>query len=78
LVKVIDSGIGIAPEDRHRLFERFYRGDSDAVRATWGTGLGLAITHHLVEMHGGKIWVESEKGHGSTFSFSIPAILPDA
>jgi signal transduction histidine kinase len=78
LVKIIDSGIGIAPEDRHRLFERFYRGDSDAVRATWGTGLGLAITHHLVEMHGGKIWVESEKGHGSTFSFSIPAILPDA
>lgn len=77
LVKVIDSGIGIAPEDRHRLFERFFRGDSDTVRATWGTGLGLAITHHLVEMHGGKIWVESEKGHGSTFSFSIPAMLPE-
>ncbi len=75
LVKVIDSGIGIAPEERNRLFERFYRGDNDFVRATWGTGLGLAITHHLVEMHGGKIWIESEKGHGSTFSFSIPAIL---
>jgi signal transduction histidine kinase len=77
LVKVIDSGIGIAPEERNRLFERFYRGDNDFVRATWGTGLGLAITHHLVEMHGGKIWIESEKGHGSTFSFSIPAILND-
>ncbi len=74
LVKVIDSGIGIAPEERNRLFERFYRGDNDLVRATYGTGLGLAITHHLVDMHGGKIWVESEKGHGSTFSFSIPAI----
>lgn len=77
LVKVIDSGIGIAPEERNRLFERFYRGDNDLVRATWGTGLGLAITHHLIEMHGGKIWVESEKGHGSTFSFSIPAILDE-
>ncbi|MBN1593435.1 MAG: GAF domain-containing protein, partial [Candidatus Coatesbacteria bacterium] len=74
LVKVIDSGIGIAPEERSKLFQRFYRGDSDFVRSTWGTGLGLAITHHLVEMHGGKVWVESEKGHGSTFTFSIPAM----
>jgi len=77
LVKVIDSGIGIAPEERGKLFQRFYRGEDDFVRATWGTGLGLAITHHLVEMHGGKIWVESEKGQGSTFSFSIPGIVDD-
>lgn len=75
LVKVIDSGIGIAPEDRNKLFQRFYRGQSDAVRSTWGTGLGLAVTRSLVEMHGGKIWVESEKGQGSTFSFSVPAAL---
>jgi signal transduction histidine kinase len=71
-VKVIDSGSGIDPEDRSRLFERFYRGKSDAVRGTKGTGLGLAITRYLVEMHGGKIWVESERGQGSTFCFSIP------
>jgi len=74
LVKVIDSGIGIGPEERGRLFQRFYRGESDFVRRTWGTGLGLAITRYLTEMHGGKIWVESEKGQGSTFSFSIPAV----
>ena len=73
LIKVIDSGIGISPEERMKLFQRFYRGESDAVRSTWGTGLGLSITRHLVEMHGGKIWVESEKGQGSTFSFIIPA-----
>jgi signal transduction histidine kinase len=75
LVKVVDAGIGIGPEERGKLFQRFYRGSSDEVRSAWGTGLGLAITRHLVEMHGGKIWVESEKGHGSTFSFSIPAVL---
>ena len=77
LVKVIDSGIGISPEERGKLFQRFYRGDSDLVRSTWGTGLGLAITHHLVEMHGGKVWVESEKGHGSTFTFTIPGMAGD-
>lgn len=72
LIKVIDAGMGIAPEERSKLFQMFYRGESDAVRQIRGTGLGLAITKHLVEMHGGKIWVESEKGHGSTFSFTIP------
>ena len=74
LVKVIDCGIGIAPEERSKVFQRFYRSQSGEVRSTWGTGLGLAITRHLVEMHGGKIWVESEKGQGSTFSFSIAAV----
>lgn len=73
LVKVIDSGIGISPEERSRLFQRFYRSDDQRVRSQGGTGLGLAITRYLVEMHGGKIWVESEKGQGSTFSFTIPA-----
>ncbi|MBP6963531.1 MAG: GAF domain-containing protein [Armatimonadetes bacterium] len=72
LIKVIDTGMGIAPEERGKLFQMFYRGESDSVRQIRGTGLGLAITKHLVEMHGGKIWVESEKGHGSTFSFTIP------
>ncbi|HUV05252.1 MAG TPA: GAF domain-containing protein [Armatimonadota bacterium] len=77
LVKVIDCGIGIEPEERGKVFQRFYRAKNDLVRSTWGTGLGLAITRYLVEMHGGKIWVESEKGQGSTFSFSIAAV-PDA
>lgn len=74
LVKVIDSGIGIAPEERAKLFQRFYRSSDQAVQSTHGTGLGLAITRYLVEMHGGKIWVESEKGQGSTFSFTISAL----
>jgi|GEM_PF-3372373 len=74
LVKVIDSGIGISPEERPRLFQRFYRSEDQRVRSQGGTGLGLAITRYLVEMHGGKIWVESEKGQGSTFSFTISAL----
>lgn len=78
LVKVIDAGIGIDPEERGKLFQMFYRGRADLVRETRGTGLGLAITKQLVEMHGGKIWVESEKGHGSTFSFTMPMATPDA
>ncbi len=76
LVKVIDAGMGIAPEERGKLFQMFYRGENNAVKQIRGTGLGLAITKHLVEMHGGKIWVESEKGHGSTFSFTIPISAP--
>jgi signal transduction histidine kinase len=76
LIKVVDAGMGIAPEDRSKLFQMFYRGESEAVKQIRGTGLGLAITKHLVEMHGGKIWVESEKGHGSTFSFTIPIATP--
>jgi signal transduction histidine kinase len=72
IVRVADSGIGISPDESDRLFDRFYRSRDDAVRATPGAGLGLAITRYLVEMQGGIIWVESEKGYGSTFSFSIP------
>ena len=67
---VRDTGIGISPDDLPRIFERFYK--ADRARATSGTGLGLAIARHLVEAHGGKIWVESELGKGSTFSFTIP------
>ena len=69
---VRDTGIGIAPEDLPRIFERFYKVDRS--RATSGTGLGLAIARHLVEAHGGKIWVESEPGQGSSFSFTIPIV----
>jgi two-component system phosphate regulon sensor histidine kinase PhoR len=67
---VADTGIGIAAEDLPRIFERFYKVDRS--RTTSGTGLGLAIARHLVEAHGGRIWVESEVGKGSSFRFTIP------
>jgi two-component system phosphate regulon sensor histidine kinase PhoR len=71
-IKVHDSGIGIPSEHLPRLFERFYRVDKDRSRSTpGGTGLGLAICKHIVEAHKGKIWVESEPGKGSTFSFTL-------
>lgn len=72
-VDVIDQGIGIAPEDMPKLFLKFQQLDSSNTRPTGGWGLGLAISKGIVEEHGGRIWVTSEKGKGSTFSFSIPA-----
>lgn len=68
---VEDNGIGIPPKDLDRIFERFYKTDPSRTRG--GTGLGLSIARHLVELHKGSIWVESEPGKGSIFSFSIPA-----
>ena len=67
---VRDTGIGISIDDLPRIFERFYKVDRS--RSSSGTGLGLAIARHLIEAHGGKIWVESELGKGSTFTFTIP------
>jgi signal transduction histidine kinase len=74
-VEVEDSGIGIAPEEQEKVFERFYRGENPLVMATAGTGLGLPIVKQLVEMHKGKIWLEStgKSGEGSKFSFTLPA-----
>ncbi len=74
-VDVEDNGVGIALEDQPRIFERFYRGEHPLVLATPGTGLGLAIVRQLVEMHGGRIWLNSRgiPGEGSTFSFTLPA-----
>ena len=69
---VADTGIGIPKADQSRIFERFYRVDAARSREAGGTGLGLAIAKHLVEVHGGRIWVESEVGQGSEFHFSIP------
>jgi two-component system phosphate regulon sensor histidine kinase PhoR len=69
---VADTGIGIPKVDQSRIFERFYRVDAARSREAGGTGLGLAIAKHLVEVHGGRIWVESEIGHGSKFHFSVP------
>ena len=73
-VDVSDTGIGIPLEEQPRVFERFYRGENPLVMASAGTGLGLAIVKTLVEMHGGRIWVESSgvPGEGSTFSFTLP------
>ena len=71
-VSVADSGIGIPPEDRDRIFERFYRVDKARSRALGGTGLGLSIVKHLVQSQGGEIRVESEVGKGSCFIFTLP------
>jgi len=71
-VDVRDTGIGIAPEDLGRIFERFYRADHPMVQEVGGTGLGLSIVKMFVEMHGGRVWVESELDRGSTFTFVLP------
>jgi two-component system phosphate regulon sensor histidine kinase PhoR len=70
---VADNGIGIPADDLPRIFERFYK--ADHARSEDGTGLGLAIARHLVEAHGGRIWVESTEGRGSTFYFTVPIVM---
>ena len=74
---VSDTGIGIPQADQPRIFERFYRVDVARSREVGGTGLGLSIAKHLVEVHGGRIWVESEVGRGSQFHFSVPVFDPE-
>jgi signal transduction histidine kinase len=75
VISVADTGPGIPPAERDQLFERFYRGPSG--QRPSGLGLGLAIAKGIVELHGGKIWVESEPGEGSVFSFSLPRAHSD-
>jgi two-component system, OmpR family, phosphate regulon sensor histidine kinase PhoR len=70
---VRDDGPGIPPESLDRIFERFYRVDKARSRDQGGTGLGLSIVKHIVQAHGGKVWVESELGKGATFFFTLPA-----
>ena len=71
-VAVTDRGIGLTEEEQDQLFSKFFRADRDEVRDAGGTGLGLYIAKSLVEMQDGQLWVTSELGHGSTFSFSLP------
>jgi signal transduction histidine kinase len=71
-VSVADTGPGVAPEDRDRIFEEFQQSET-GVGHREGTGLGLALSKRFVELHGGRIWLESELGHGSTFTFALPA-----
>ena len=76
-VSVADRGMGIPAEVLPRLFERFYRTETAVASAIRGTGLGLYITRGLVEAHGGRIWVQSRPGEGSTFTFTLPYEIPD-
>ncbi len=67
-----DTGPGIAPSDQAKLFQEFQQADNSITKAKGGTGLGLAISKRIIEMHGGRIWVDSEVGKGSKFSFTVP------
>jgi len=71
-VAVSDTGIGIAPEDREAIFEEFRQVGASYAQKREGTGLGLTLAKKFVELHGGKIWVKSELGRGSTFTFTLP------
>jgi signal transduction histidine kinase len=74
-VSVRDTGPGISSVDQARLFQEFQQADNAITRKKGGTGLGLAISKRIIEMHGGRIWVESQPGQGSTFAFTLPVIV---
>jgi len=74
IISIADTGIGIAKEDQEAIFEEFRQVGTNYAQKREGTGLGLTLTRKFVEMHGGKIWVESEPGKGSTFTFTLPVL----
>jgi len=76
-VSIRDDGPGIPPESLERVFERFYRVDKARSREQGGTGLGLSIVKHIVQSHGGRVWVKSQLGQGSTFFFTLPQVTAD-
>ncbi|HEY1295605.1 MAG TPA: ATP-binding protein [Chloroflexota bacterium] len=74
-VSVRDTGVGVAPEDQARIFDAFQQGDRNVAQPQEGTGLGLTLSRQFVELHGGRLWVESEPGSGSMFRFTLPVHL---
>ena len=76
-IAVSDTGIGIAPEDQAAIFEEFRQVGREDARKQEGTGLGLTLAKKFVELHGGRIWVQSQVGQGSTFSFTLPVRLDE-
>jgi signal transduction histidine kinase len=75
---VRDTGVGIAPEDQSRIFEEFQQAPSGQASAREGTGLGLSLARRFVELHGGRLWVDSQVGLGSTFTFTLPVVQASA
>jgi hypothetical protein len=71
-ISVADSGVGISPEEQQKIFDMFYQVDSSLTKSKQGTGLGLTLVRKIAELHCGRVWVESEPGHGSEFFFQWP------
>ena len=71
-ISVSDTGIGIAPEDQEAIFQEFRQVGTDYARKREGTGLGLALARRFIDLHGGRLWVKSRLGEGSTFTFTLP------